>query len=89
MSMAPIEASVGVDMTVGIEPSDIARALDGNDDRILSFVCQLIAYTRSANLREQLLGRLGVFIDAEGVQYEHKTWDDDEFLPPLDVQETP
>lgn len=78
---ALIESAVSVALTVHVDPLDVSRGLDGNDEKILGFVCQLIAHTHSSDLRDQLLARLGVFIDAEGVRYEPNTWDDDEFLP--------
>lgn len=77
-----IEFPVHAKWTIHVDADDVISGLGNDDDSILTFVCQVIARAGSSDLREHLLARLGVFIDAEGVRYEPKTWDDDEFLSP-------
>ena len=83
-----IKAPVWLDVLVSVEPADVLRGLENDDERILSFVCQLLALAESVELRERLLERLGVDLnehvegyDARDASYHSKVWNDEEFFP--------
>jgi len=83
---ALIESPVCVSVTVHVDPVDVVRGLDNNDDRILTFICQLIALAGSHELRHHLLQRLGVdtpTLDQAGrgsARVDMTEWSDEEFI---------
>ena len=57
-------ARVPLEVTASIDPDDVVRGLENNDDGILLFITQLLEHADSVDLREQLAKALS-------------TWDED------------
>lgn len=63
-----------VPFEIRIDASDIVSGLEGNDELILQFICQVIALAHSSELRQQLADRLGATI------VDDATWQDEEYV---------
>lgn len=58
-----IEANIT--LIAPIDPADIVRALNGNDESVLQFICQVLALSESSELRERLTERLSTWADED------------------------
>ncbi len=84
--MSLSESPLHVSVTVHVNPEDIVSGLNGNDDAVLQFICQLVALCHSSDLREDLLHRLGLDFEDRGdgfttPVYDPTSWQDEDYLP--------
>lgn len=49
--------------SIGIDPDDIVRGLENNDDSVLLFVVQLLEHNDSVSVRDQLAEKLKTWIE--------------------------
>lgn len=57
-----------IELAATIDPDDVVRGLNGNDELVLTFICQMLAVSHSSELRENLRARLT------------DQWDDEEYI---------
>lgn len=84
----PIEATVSFSGSVDVAAEDVISALNGNDELVLGFICQLLALSHSEDLRLRLAEALGFTVThgregepLDGAHFERGRWTDEDFLP--------